>query len=92
MEKAQSLCERGAHQFLRDGSCQTELDEIKEHLDEVLKLSGGEVAKVRKNEEHKITVEPSGIEQVSKAVDIEVDGANDDPEVALPPRRSTSCC
>ena len=92
LEKAQSLCERGAHQFLRDGSCQTELDEIKEHLDEVLKLSGGEVAKVRKNEEREITVEPSGIEQVSKAVDIEVDDANDDSEVALPPIRFTSRC
>lgn len=90
LEKAQNLCERGAHQFLRDGSCQTELDEIKEHLDEVLKLSGGEVAKVKKNEEQKITVEPSGIEQVSKAVDIEVDDANDDLEVALPPIRFTS--
>jgi hypothetical protein len=92
LEKAQNLCERAAHQFLRDGSCQTELDGIKEHLDEVLKLSGGEVAKAKKNEEHKIIVEPSGIEQVSKAVDIEVDDSNDDLKVALPPIRFTSRC
>jgi len=90
LEKAQNMCERGAHQFLRDGSCQTELDDIKEHLDEVFKLSEREVAKVNKKEEQKVVIEPIGIEQISKTVDIEVDDADDNLEVTLPPVRFTS--
>ncbi|OCL03186.1 hypothetical protein AOQ84DRAFT_381886 [Glonium stellatum] len=91
LEKAQTLCERGAHQFLRDGSCQTEIDGIKEHLDEVFKLSEREAAKAKKVEKKEIIVEPNGMEHVSKTVNIEVDDADDDDlEVALPPIRLTS--
>lgn len=39
LEKAQSLCERGAHQFLRDGDCRKELNGMKEQFAEVVRLS-----------------------------------------------------
>ncbi|KAF2808238.1 uncharacterized protein BDZ99DRAFT_464130 [Mytilinidion resinicola] len=39
LEKAQSLCERGAHQFLRDGDCRTELNAVRQHFAEVQNLS-----------------------------------------------------
>ncbi|KAF2493821.1 hypothetical protein BU16DRAFT_464404 [Lophium mytilinum] len=39
LEKAQSLCERGAHQFLRDGDCRTELNAVRQHFADVQKFS-----------------------------------------------------
>ncbi|KIW64076.1 hypothetical protein PV04_09034 [Phialophora macrospora] len=36
LEQIQSLCETAAHQFLRDGDCKTELDNIRQKLDALL--------------------------------------------------------
>lgn len=36
LESVQSLCEVAAHQFLRDGDCQTEMNTIKQKLGEIL--------------------------------------------------------
>lgn len=51
LEKAQTLCERGAHQFLRDGDCSAELDSCKEQFREVIKLAETEAAKYRARDE-----------------------------------------
>lgn len=45
LENAQSLCERGAHQSLRDGDCRTELEGARKSFDAVVKVAGAEIAK-----------------------------------------------
>ena len=44
LETAQSLCEVGAHQFLRDGNCIDEILGTKERLENCLRLAGHQVA------------------------------------------------
>ncbi|TKA69499.1 hypothetical protein B0A55_07991 [Friedmanniomyces simplex] len=43
LELGQSLCERAAHQVLRDGDCALELSNTKKHLAEARELAEGEV-------------------------------------------------
>ncbi|OCK83588.1 hypothetical protein K432DRAFT_290722 [Lepidopterella palustris CBS 459.81] len=93
LEKAQNLCERGAHQFLRDGDCRTELDGVRESLDEVLKLSETEVAKIKpaqKAEPVEIIQQTNVGQMLPKTMAIEVDDGDDDVDFALPPIRYTS--
>lgn len=45
LEEAQALCERGAHQSLREGDCRKELDSVRKHFNEVVELAKTEVAK-----------------------------------------------
>jgi hypothetical protein len=47
LEKAQSFCEQGAHQFLRDGSCEMETSGAKASFKEIVALSEKEVARLR---------------------------------------------
>ncbi|KAJ9669534.1 hypothetical protein H2201_000401 [Coniosporium apollinis] len=47
LEKAQALCEKGAHQFLRDGDCSDEIDGAKECFEEVLAVAEREVEKLK---------------------------------------------
>ncbi|KAI9705588.1 MAG: hypothetical protein M1836_006344 [Candelina mexicana] len=42
LDKAQALCERGAHQFLRDGDCDEEIQDIRAAFDFVLELANNE--------------------------------------------------
>lgn len=42
LERAQSMCERAAHQVLRDGDCAEELKQAKEHFAEARKLGEAE--------------------------------------------------
>jgi hypothetical protein len=44
LEAAQTLCEVGAHQFLRDGTCDEELGGTKERFDNCLRLAREQVA------------------------------------------------
>ena len=44
LEAAQSLCELGAHQFLRDGTCTEELSSTREKFEECLRIAGEQVA------------------------------------------------
>lgn len=39
LEAAQSLCETAAHQFLRDGDCISEIDQIRAHFENVLQVA-----------------------------------------------------
>jgi hypothetical protein len=39
LEAAQSLCETAAHQFLRDGDCISEIDQIRAHFESVLQVA-----------------------------------------------------
>ncbi|KAF2143682.1 uncharacterized protein K452DRAFT_285717 [Aplosporella prunicola CBS 121167] len=51
LENAQSLCERGAHQVLRDGDCRTEVDGARKAFEEVSKLAEQEAAKQKEKAE-----------------------------------------
>ncbi|KAF2423625.1 hypothetical protein EJ08DRAFT_441447 [Tothia fuscella] len=53
LDKAQTLCERGAHQFLRDGNCDEETLGAKRCFEEVIVLSGKEVTEFRLLEEER---------------------------------------
>ncbi|KAG8665089.1 hypothetical protein FPOAC2_14337 [Fusarium poae] len=43
LEFVQSLCERGAHQFLRDGDCNDEISNVRKRLAEVLEMAKTEI-------------------------------------------------
>lgn len=45
LELAQGLCEKGAHQSLRDGDCRKELDGVRKHFEEALQVAKKEIAK-----------------------------------------------
>ncbi|KAI9679227.1 MAG: hypothetical protein M1817_005246 [Caeruleum heppii] len=51
LEFAQSMCERGAHQFLRDGDCAPEILSIRKRLEDITRLASGEITKLRAVEE-----------------------------------------
>lgn len=59
LEQAQALCEKVAHQVLRDGECQKELDGMRQHFEDVLDTAAKEVEKhkARKKLEEATTVE-----------------------------------
>ncbi|MCJ1236802.1 hypothetical protein MMC14_004784 [Varicellaria rhodocarpa] len=44
LEAAQSLCELGAHQFLRDGDCSDEVEGVKERFENSLRVSKEQVS------------------------------------------------
>lgn len=50
LEWCQSQCEHAAHQFLRDGDCSTEIENIKRKLAEVKQSAEQEVEKLKKEE------------------------------------------
>ncbi|KAF1966086.1 hypothetical protein BU23DRAFT_333170 [Bimuria novae-zelandiae CBS 107.79] len=45
LEEAQALCERAAHQSLREGDCRKELDGVRKNFDHVMDIAKGEVAR-----------------------------------------------
>jgi hypothetical protein len=50
LEWCQSMCEHAAHQFLRDGNCNTEIAGIKRRLEEVKEIAEREAAKTTAEE------------------------------------------
>jgi hypothetical protein len=48
LEKCQGLCEHAAHQFLRDGECTNEINNIKKELEKVVDTAGNEIEKLRR--------------------------------------------
>ena len=51
LETAQSLCEVGAHQFLRDGNCVEEIVTTKGKFEYCLRIAEEQVSKLRREEE-----------------------------------------
>lgn len=51
LENAQSLCERGAHQSLRDGDCRNELEGARKSFEEVIKVAEAEIEKQKEKAE-----------------------------------------
>ncbi|KAH7120099.1 hypothetical protein B0J13DRAFT_649461 [Dactylonectria estremocensis] len=50
LEIVQSMCEHGAHQFLRDGDCNDEILKVRKQLTEVLKVSTAEMERIKLEE------------------------------------------
>lgn len=50
LEFVQSMCEHGAHQFLRDGDCNDEISKVQKRLVEVLEMAGKEAERVQREE------------------------------------------
>lgn len=48
LDRAQGFCERGAHQFLRDGDCNVEITGAKAAFEVVLKISQAEIESSKK--------------------------------------------
>ena len=78
LEAAQSLCEVAAHQFLRDGDCDEEIQGVRIRLDNCLQLAQNETESWRpKGEEAEGTVEDSSylgpdVVNMSERVDLRV--------------------
>ncbi|KAB8297816.1 hypothetical protein EYC80_001614 [Monilinia laxa] len=51
LEWCQGQCEHAAHQFLRDGECNTEIENIKKRLGEVKEIAERKIEGLRKEEE-----------------------------------------
>jgi hypothetical protein len=58
LEYVQSMCERGAHQFLRDGECTEEIEGIQGRLGEVKGLADREMDRVLKEEPESLNAPP----------------------------------
>ncbi|KAM0252184.1 hypothetical protein ACHAP5_001165 [Fusarium lateritium] len=50
LEFVQSMCEHGAHQFLRDGDCNDEISKVQKRLGEVLEMAKTEMERVQREE------------------------------------------
>ncbi|KAF9774775.1 hypothetical protein IL306_007192 [Fusarium sp. DS 682] len=50
LEFVQSMCEHGAHQFLRDGDCNDEINKVQKRLSEVLEMAKTEMERVEREE------------------------------------------
>jgi hypothetical protein len=82
LEKAQSLCEKGAHQFLRDGGCEAETSGARESFVEVLDLSKSELVKLkeeadrrqREKEEAEKHDEKAEVDKVPASNAVEISG------------------
>lgn len=67
LEAAQSLCEVGAHQFLRDGDCSLEITATKEKLERVLAVA--KVEQLRLEEQEKLAKEMEEAEKTVREVE-----------------------
>ncbi|KAM6505298.1 hypothetical protein FSOLCH5_014527 [Fusarium solani] len=50
LEFVRSMCEHGAHQFLRDGDCNDEVSKVQKRLTEVLEMANKEMERVQREE------------------------------------------
>ena len=57
LENAQSLCERGAHQFLREGDCEAEIAGAKESFEQSKRLADQELVGLREEQERRKQLE-----------------------------------
>lgn len=59
LEWCQGQCEHAAHQFLRDGECSTEIENIKKRLEEVREIAEKKIKKLKIEEEVEKKMEAS---------------------------------
>lgn len=80
LEKAQALCESAAHQFLRDGNCNEEIQSTKQNFESCLEVAQREVERLR-DEQERHAPEKENIEENGNEVNIKETVHNN-----LPPR------
>jgi len=82
VEHSQSLCERAAHQVLRDGDCALELNNAKEQLSQAVKAAEDELPKLEERSQHDLDRRRERDEQLRTQ-----DGVAEDPpnEKEAPP-------
>lgn len=71
LENAQALCERAAHQMLREGDCKEELLGTKNDFHNSLKMAEKEVERLRAEEQKEAVEEPPMEEPVPIRIDVE---------------------
>ncbi|KAI9862019.1 MAG: hypothetical protein M1824_001764 [Vezdaea acicularis] len=67
LELAQGLCETGAHQFLRDGDCTSEIESIRKRLNEVHAEAEKEAEKLREAERVKVEKKEAAADTAAEA-------------------------
>ncbi|KAI9649824.1 hypothetical protein NHQ30_002406 [Ciborinia camelliae] len=65
LEWCQGQCEHAAHQFLRDGECSTEIDNIKRRLGEVKEIAEKKIEGLRREEEEQLEKKEDGSKPMS---------------------------
>ncbi|KAH7114944.1 hypothetical protein B0J13DRAFT_681478 [Dactylonectria estremocensis] len=63
LEIVQSMCEHGAHQFLRDGDCNDEISKVQKQLTEVLEVATEEIERIQR-EEPELAKETGGLGKI----------------------------
>ncbi|KAF3024248.1 hypothetical protein E8E14_011992 [Neopestalotiopsis sp. 37M] len=58
LEFVQSMCEKAAHQFLRDGDCSEEIDKIKKRLEEARRSAQQEMDRLEKENPDAMKMDP----------------------------------
>lgn len=71
LENAQVLCERAAHQMLREGDCKEELLGTKNNFQNSLKMAEEEVEQLRAEEQKEAVEEPSLEEPIPIRIDVD---------------------
>lgn len=71
LENAQSLCERAAHQSLREGDCRKELETVRGHFGEVQDAAKIEVARIATKKEQEAQVAAQAAEAAQQEVTVE---------------------
>ena len=84
LEEAQALCERAAHQSLREGDCRKELEGVRRHFTQVVDIAKDEVARHAAqtpvaNEKEQVTTAP----QPEKRTTISIPDIKKDPIPAV---------
>ncbi|KAK5121471.1 hypothetical protein LTR85_005304 [Meristemomyces frigidus] len=84
LDKGQSLCEKAAHQVLRDGDCTLELTTAKEHFAEVQTLAEAELPALRKRaaERRRRSNERRRVEEEARAKEVHLDALDTQEVVA----------
>ena len=80
LEKAQGFCERGAHQFLRDGDCGEEVNGAKSAFQDIIRISGEEIERLKKDAEAAAIKAAAEEEEMERARQARREARKSDPE------------
>jgi len=81
LDKAQGFCERGAHQFLRDGDCGEEVNGAKAAFQDIIRISKEDVERLKKDAEAAaIKAAAAEEEELEKARQARREARKSDPE------------
>ena len=85
LEKAQSLCESAAHQFLRDGDCKEEIQVTRKSFQNCLEIAQKEVEKLREEKNQEAPEEDNTAAKSEEAVHVDLSKMIEPPTVKPAP-------